>query len=504
MSKPLILIAALAAAFSFSAATAAPVQPQRIEGRVAEALSFTGETLLVRSSKGELVESDMAVINSLKLRFPEYDLWEIQSAAGLALRSGDREDPVPLPAGSYAALTRARLSDDGRVLALAAGAGGRLDALRWQRGGQPERLVPEDRAWRSGVSDMSADGKTVTGWLLASEDSLPQGFIWTADKGFSLLPEPLSVPLAISADGRTVAGDHYRGTLQMLAQRDALMRFDAESGLGENEGVKHWETLAVSGDGRRVAGYVELARSRTWQGFVWDTEKGFVNPAKPPVLRHKGKGMPDLAAFGRRVLAAAGMSDADRVQFVQTDVVRWTADEGAKQIQPDAAFAGLSRDGRSLFLHPLDQKDRLPPLWQLDANGKHDLNQAVGSDTVYLTIRAVSPDGSRMWLNGSKGNADHILLVENGGLLAFTPAVASIEPQAFSRDAGTVAGFSRIEEPGYPSIRWRAGDASPRLMRCPGDEQDTSRHLISGDGKVIAAGQYDNGKNHICLFGPLP
>ncbi len=504
MFKPVALLVALTAAFAAPVAlAAAPSEPTRIEHRYLEQLSYTGTTQLVRALDAELVQGDGEVIDSLKLYFSEYSLWNLQAAAGLALRSDNREDLVPLPAGSYFTSTHTRLSKDGRILALAAGKGGQLDALRWQRGGKLERLVPAAQAWRSGVSDMSADGKTITGWLLADKNALPRGFVWTEQHGFSLLPETLSVPLAISADGTTLVGDSYRGTLAMLRQRMAVQTFENEAPLADNPRIKRWEIVGVSDSGRRLAGFVQLANAPVWQGFLWDAESGFVTQAKPAVLRHKGKGTPDLAAFSRRVLAVAGMSEAQRLQFLQTDALRWHVTEGLSTLQANASVAGLSRDGSTTLLHAHSGNGQ-HPLWQLTKSGTVNLNKAVGNDDAYLNLLALSEDGRRMWLTVNNDSGSHTVLLEDARLPAFPPALSVIAPQVFSADARRMAGGGYDTEQGYPTLHWTMGTATPQQLNCPGEDRSSSRYVLSGDGKVVGAGQYDNGLAHICLFGPLP
>ena len=58
-----------------------------------------------------------------------------------------------------------------------------------------------------------------------------RGFQWVEGKGFSLLPEPMSLPLALSADGGVTAGLALRGNLDVLRRMRWMQDFMNESPL---------------------------------------------------------------------------------------------------------------------------------------------------------------------------------------------------------------------------------------------------------------------------------
>ncbi|NHQ86478.1 hypothetical protein HA050_10165 [Iodobacter sp. HSC-16F04] len=366
MFKKTLLAALLLAAApaSYAAESVKTAAVRKIDNRLIERLSADGSVLLVRKNGAELQQSDAEILEQLTTRMPDTSFWALQPARGLALYNGGKETPLPLPAGAYFTADATRLSADGQVVALGAGVGGSMEALRWQAGGQLERLVP--KAWRSGVADMSDDGNTIVGWLLADEQALPQSFIWTASSGFSLLPEGMSTPRAISADGKQVLGDRYRGSMKQLIQRAAHTFFEQQTPFEDLENAGSWEVVGISADARQLAGFIEVKGGDTplRQSFLWDKEAGFVEE-NPPLLLRGGK--PDLDAFRQAILSKNKMGEAERFSFMQNDAVLWKADQGLAVLQAETNATGMSRDGSTLFVSGGGWPTQL---WQINAAGK--------------------------------------------------------------------------------------------------------------------------------------
>ena len=505
MLRQTLLAAALFAALP--AAHAAEVKKtvgavQLIENRLLERVSADGSVLLVRKSGAGLEEADGVVLNELRLRLSETDLWNLQPAQGLALDGAAGETPVPLPDGAYFTATTTRMSADGKFVAFGAGANGSLDAWRWQAGGALQRLVPEGRAWRSGVADISRDGRTVLGWLLPDRQSVPRTFLWTEDGGFSLLPDDMNLPFALSADGQRVFGTRFRGNFRQLLQRGARELFEQQMPFDNTEGAGDWDIVGVSADGQRLAGHVEIKGTSRWQGFLWDEQTGFVEQADPPMLeRQPGGEKPDFDDFARRIRAASGMTDADRFTFLQTDAVSWQPGKGLDVIETGGVPAGMSARGDTLFAY---QTDGWPPrLWQIDASGRTDLGGKLNVRNSYLRLLSVSDDGSRVWLRGDDYEAmsSGTYFFRDGKRVPLGKVQAAISPVSVSADGRTLAGIGATETrpQRYPAIVWSEATGRDTTYHCPGDSKGSGTLVLSGDGKVLATGQSGTKRSVICL-----
>ncbi|MGL4602622.1 MAG: hypothetical protein ACRCU9_00600 [Iodobacter sp.] len=491
-----LLLAAVPA--SYAAGAAKPAAVQKIENRLIERLSADGSVQLVRKNGAELQQSDAGILEQLRTRMPDTSFWALQPAHGLALRSGGQEALVPLPAGSYYTSDATRLSADGRVLAFGAGAGGGMDAWRWQAGGESERLVPQ--AWRSGVADMSDDGNTIVGWLLADEKALPQSFIWTASEGFSMLPDGMSLPQAISADGSRVLGNRYRGTMKQLIQRAAYTRFEQQTPFENLENAGSWEVVGISADSRQLAGFIEVMGGETplRQSFLWDEDTGFAEEDPPLLLRGEN---PDFEPFRLSILAKNKMGPEERFSFMQNDAVLWKKGQGLEVVQADTNATGMSRDGSALFVSGGGWPTQL---WQINAAGKTNLGQLLKVEDHYLGLLAVSFDGSRVWLlsNNLEEGSSNVMLLADGVRQPLSQVHAASSPQGFSADGRTIAGISADEKVavGYPATVWKEKNKKNVIYRCPGDIKSSSKMILSADGKVLAAGQSTSKKSLVCLY----
>ncbi|WP_227103433.1 hypothetical protein [Chromobacterium rhizoryzae] len=475
-----------------------------LKARYPEKLSYDGSAQLLSAGGGELNDSAMGLIDALKLRFPWHELWALRSANGLSLRQGRAEAALPLPKGGYFTASYVAMSRDGLTLAFGSGRDGKLEAVRWRRGGTLETLVPAGQAWLSGVTDISADGRTVIGWLLSDKGAMPRGFQWVEGKGFSLLPEPMSLPLALSADGAVTAGIALRGDLDTLRRMRRMQDFMNESPLMSDGAATQLHVSGVHLGRGDVAGYFKHADSGVWHGFVWNPDEGKPSRREPLPWPVEAEGKMDDAQRDAQVLAWAGMSGADGKIVTESDAVRWRAGEGVSVIRAKSVLEGLSADGRTVFVSFDRENDHRRAFVQISPEGEADLEAAVRAETrkesLGMFLRSVSEDGRRVWLSASATDGEHPLRLENGKLAPFSPVIGDLTLTAYSQDGRVVAGIStQPEQGGYATLRWRFGAPKTQRLFCPGEERSSSHIVMSGDGKVVAAGQ----DTHTCLFGPL-
>ncbi len=194
------------------------------------------------------------------------------------------------------------------------------EGIRWHVGGNFDRIaVPDAAVWLNGIS---GDGSIVAGTSQGVAANDPEmAFRWTKDTGidyigslYEALPIHRSSTVAISADGLTIVGDSI-GVDGTTSYRDAfrwtqgegmtsLGAFTANAvsrdgqvvvgAINTNEGFRAYRwtqadgfdplgtlgpnqtsaALGVSGDGRRVVGYVEDQGTDLRTAFVWDEGKG--------------------------------------------------------------------------------------------------------------------------------------------------------------------------------------------------------------------------------------
>lgn len=190
---------------------------------------------------------------------------------------------TPLDGFDYLLAGSARLSAAGDTLAVGAGRDGALDAWLIRRRQVPERLVPATMARYSSVTDISADGRTVVGWLL-DRQSVARGFLWRERRGVRLLPDPLLLPLAVSADGAELLASSYRkdrDSLRCLALSAVL---DPATTTPSGPGLSLWRIgeapAELAAEGRA------LAYARLQGAVLWRTRE----PGRPAVrLGHESQ-----------------------------------------------------------------------------------------------------------------------------------------------------------------------------------------------------------------------
>lgn len=507
MSKTFASLLVLAA---LCAPVAAATKPDFVllKARYPEKLSYDGSAQLLSAGDGELSDSVMGLIDALKLRFPWHELWALRSNNGLTLRQGRTEAALPLPKGGYFTSSYVAMSRDGLTLAFGSGLDGKLEAVRWRRGGALETLVPAGQAWLSGVTDISADGRTVIGWLLSDEKAMLRGFQWVEGKGFSLLPEPMSLPLALSADGGVTAGLALRGNLDVLRRMRWMQDFMNESPLMSESEVTKLQVAGVHPVSGDVAGSFKHADTGVWHGFVWNLDEGKPSRREPLPWPAAAEGKAADAQREAQVLAWAGMSREDGNIFMESDAVRWRAGEGVSVIRAKSVLEGLSADGRTVFVSFNRESDHSRAFVQISPEGEVDLEAAVRAEThkesLGMLLRSVSEDGRSLWLNSLTADGMFPLRLENGKLAPFPPVIDDLTLTAFSQDGRVVAGTStQPERGGYATLRWHFGAPKTQRLFCPGEARSSSHIVMSGDGKVVAAGQEKHGKVHTCLFGSL-
>ncbi len=241
---------------------------------------------------------------------------------------------------------RVRLSRDGRVALLGAGQDGALDAWRLGRDGKRERLLPKTAAAFSGVIDASDDGKTAVGWLQTSADAVPQGFVWQAGHGYRLLPDPLWLPFALSADGTRLLASSRRPDANTFA-RQHLMR-----SLQGPPGSDWGDALAVSHDAKSAVGYYfvrpqssDPAATGSYRGWWWQAGTGYRHSARALYLDESEMADPvRFAAFRSQLLALAGLG-ADTTETVASGVAQWRIGEDMRERVADARPVLFARAG---------------------------------------------------------------------------------------------------------------------------------------------------------------
>lgn len=134
--------------------------------------------------------------------------------------------------------------------------------------------LPEDFDFGE-ANGISADGTIMAGTLSSAETDDLQGFLWTPQQGFSLLPflDP-GLPVArvngLAADGLVVVG---QSSLGPVAQAVRWVKGEIEP-LGNLPGLDSVNSaaLAASHDGSVIVGNVELADGT--RAFRWEEQTG--------------------------------------------------------------------------------------------------------------------------------------------------------------------------------------------------------------------------------------
>lgn len=474
-----------------------------LQDRQVELLSYDGSVQLLNTPGNNAPQSTgvVTLANTLRTLLPLHEQWVLRGAEQLAIRAQGKESKLGLPAGSYYVPSTARLSDDGTVLALAAGHNGQLQAMRWQttKGLQP--LIPSGKAHISGVSDMSDDGRAIIGWYQASPSDLTRGFMWTEAGGFTPLPAMLNEPVFTSGDGNVVLGEHYRATLKSLQQNQQAQAFMNSMPFDGQDEFGYYEVVAVSHDGQRIAGYVAHTAEPVWQPFLWIADNGFADLDSAGLLEKPQNGAePDFAAFRQRIIKAAGMSASEAFTPLNTQAVLWQVGKGVELLEGMESSAGLSRDGKQAFAYSAlkpRQSFEMPQLWRFNAKGRKNLHDVIAEPDVYLPIYGMSEDGSRIWLSVNGDTESRTVLLVDAALHEMPSEPEELVLGGTSRDAATSALFVQDLEQGYPIMILRDNQLSAAGDQCrAGDAALLTEYLkISANGKVIAV----NKENSTCL-----
>lgn len=492
-----------AAAPTEKAAMLADNGDSMLQNRRVQLLSFEGTVQLIHQPDDSMPQSTevIALWNTLRTLLPLHDQWTLLGADHLAIRTQGQETKLGLPTGSYYVPSTARLSADGAVLALSAGQNGQLQALRWQKETGLQPLIPSGKAHLSGVSDMSDDGQTITGWYLADPSSLARGFIWTQAHGFSPLPATLNEPVFISGDGKVVLGEHYQATLKSLQQNQIVQAFANNMPFDGQDEFGDYQIVAVSQDGKRIAGYVAHTAEPIWQPFLWESDSGFADLESAGLLEKSPEGgEPDFAAFSQRIMKAAGMSTAESFTPVSTQAVLWRAGKGEQVLTGMESSAGLSRDGQQAFAYSAPSVDNpleMPQLWRFNAQGRKNLQDVIAEPDVYAQVKGISADGSRVWLFISADNGSRTVLLLGDTLHEIPSDSETLVLGGTNRDATIAALYAQQLEQGYPIMLLRDNKLSAVGGKCQGGEAAllTQYLTLSGNGKVIAV----NKENSACL-----
>jgi len=155
------------------------------------------------------------------------------------------------------------------------GASDQAMAYRWTAGGgiQPLGTLYDTLPTHSSIAKgISADGSTIVGNTGGTEgiNSYNVGFRWTQDQGMTSVGGAFSVN-AVSRDGQVIVGAVDTAQGFEAFRWTPADGFDLLGTLGPNQTS---QALGVSGDGRRVVGFVEDQSTDLRTAFVWEEGKG--------------------------------------------------------------------------------------------------------------------------------------------------------------------------------------------------------------------------------------
>ena len=256
----------MALALLAPAVLATSVAPQLVvDGQVLLAQSADGRVRLVHRAGDRAAVSVPALTRALA---PYHRAGREPLVRVPALAWEQERRFTPLDGFDYLLAGSARLSADGGTLAVGAGREGALDAWLIRRGQAPERMLPTAMARYSSVTDISADGRTVVGWLL-DRQSVARGFLWRERRGVRLLPDPLLLPLAVSADGTGLLASSDREDRDSLRRKALSAVLDPDAALLPGDpGVSLWRIgespTQLAAEGRALA-YARLQGAVLWR-----------------------------------------------------------------------------------------------------------------------------------------------------------------------------------------------------------------------------------------------
>jgi len=243
------------------------------------------------------------------------------------------------------------LTPDGRFVIGYSNSGSGAEAFRWSLA---EGMVGlgdlPGGDFRSEAKGISSDGSIVVGWASSDISRGIEPFRWTKSGGLSRLGESLPPGIlaaeagGITPDGRLVVGSFLSDTGEA-----GSYRWTANGGfslLPEPSGgnsPRNPVAVAVSADGQTVAGYME----RPSEGFRWTAETGVV------ALGRQAGGKPvecdvyDMSADGRYIVGLVVHEDTRNLEMM-----RWSAERGIELLgyfpkgESRSIAYGVSDDGR--------------------------------------------------------------------------------------------------------------------------------------------------------------
>ncbi len=179
---------------------------------------------------------------------------------------------------------------------------------------------------------LSADGKTVVGHVRM--DGIARAFAWRKANGLKLLPEFEvgtfeSVALACSAKGGVAVG-------YTVDRGDKRGNKQAAIWIGGNKPIRianldssfAYECLAVSADGRTVAGHMNDSTGLNESAFVWTAEKGVLPLESTITLSGRTYGgESSVSAISQNGQVCAGSMSSNEIDF--TNACVWVDRVGA-------------------------------------------------------------------------------------------------------------------------------------------------------------------------------
>jgi WD40 repeat protein len=347
---------------------------------------------------------------------------------------------------------------------LAAPARGGDPPARLDAAGDP--LPPHARArlgttrWRQQISVVglaySADGKALV--CGTYEEGIGVFDAATGRKVRHLFREKEGVPaaVAVSADGRRVAGMHGH----------VVRVFDAATGAGRGQCTARANGpaagLVLSPDGKHFVTLHWPDRVR-----LWDADTGAERPAFQPGAT--------AAAFGDGGKTLLGNHKRVRVWDL-------AARKEVRRLEGEARRLAASADGRTLAA----RGKRAVRLWD-PTTGEEKRSLPVPDDQLHVEaseMLALSADGRTVALAG----AGHLFAWDCAtGRERFRSAHRSYFTAALSPDGRTLAWAAS----GHPVIhRWDL-DAGRELLPCPGHENHIHGLAFAPDGQALASGASD-------------
>jgi len=236
------------------------------------------------------------------------------------------------------------VSADGRVIVGESRSEEGGQAFRWTsaEGAVPLGFLPgATEQFRSAAHGISADGSVIVGTSV-EEFGGDQAFRWTAAEGMQPIPflyggQLHGIAYDVSDDGRIVVG-----TSTMIYPEDGFMfhhrhafRWTAETGTVDMHPAQFEEkgasaALAITGDGRKIIGEMEI-----YSGTVWTTDLKAPALLFPPPVRRQDitwANVWDISADGKRIVGSSHVEITNRIRPVERAMI-WESDQRPQDLQ---------------------------------------------------------------------------------------------------------------------------------------------------------------------------